>query len=193
MSALSLNSSVISLSKAFGPLVVRGDGIEVEFRDGKILVRSGSVKLEGSAQFQNSASPAALKVGDVVTDGPNKGWIYCETKKGEAFLVAPKDSGVMEWSKVMIYLACRSWELPIWELPSKEQLNAMYEARNTGALKRTFNVRAYGDAGRYWSNTSQLSNGVRWCQRFNDGHQSILHTYTHNSASVRCVRRYSIT
>lgn len=185
MSKAQLKPSVIALNDAFGPLVVKGDGIEVEFCDGKIHVRSGEIASTPTQQtLSSTASPAALKVGDAVQDGPNKGWIYCETKAGDGFLVEPKDSGVMKWCAAMNYAAREKAELP-----SREQLNAMYKARNTGALKGTFNVTGSFPDGFYWSATQSDANDV-WCQYFRRGHQD--HANKGDMSSVRCVRRCSI-
>jgi hypothetical protein len=185
MSSVHLKPLVISLNETFGSLVVQGPGIEVEFRDGKIHVRSGEIASTPTQQaLGNSASPAALKVGDAVAEGPNKGWIYCETKKGDAFLVAPKDSGVMQWREAMNYAARENSELP-----NREQLDAMYEARDTGALKGTFNVTGSNPAGWYWSATQYFTSNA-WCQRFSDGNQG--NVSKDDRSSVRFVRRCSI-
>ena len=184
MSNAQLKPSIITLSDAFSPLIVRGNGIEVEFRDGEIHVRSGKIASTPTQQaLSTSTSPAALKVGDVVAEGPNKGWIYCETKAGEAFLVAPKDNCMMQWRAAMDYAAREKVELP-----SKEQLNAMYEARNTGALKGTFNVSG-GLAGWYWS---ALQNGSSdpWCLGFSAGNWGLGNELSRSS--LRCIRRCSI-
>jgi hypothetical protein len=174
MSKAAFNSiPEITLPEGRGPLVVRGDGIEVEFRDGEIHVRSGKIA---------STPIAELKVGDVVHYGPNTGWIYCETKQGEPFLVAPKDGNKMQWLG-----AVHRAEYEKAELPSQEQLAAMYEARLTGALRDTFNAIGDEDAGWYWSakwpNIEAWRRGLRYEFRYD---------YPPTEAWVRCVRRCSI-
>lgn len=139
---------------------------------------------EPSTTSLSEASPAALKVGDVVEDGPNKGWIYCETKKGHGFLVAPKDSGVMKWRAAMRFAASEKSELP-----TRDQLDAIYDARNTGALKGTFNLTGPHDDGWYWSAT-QLGYVTPCCQRFSDGKQHVEDKP--GRLSVRRVRELSI-
>ncbi len=180
MAAADLNPSVISLTNTFGPLVVTGPDTEVEFRDGKIHVRSGEIAATPSAsKLTDTASPAALIIGDVVQDGPNAGWIYCETEKKEPFLVAPKNSGVMHWRAAMKYAAAKNAKLP-----TKAELKAMYASRDTGALKDTFN----GLIVWYWFATP-LGNSFARIQRFSVG--SCGTDGKLSASSVRCVRRYS--
>lgn len=178
-----LQPSILVLSDTFAPLVVKGDGIEVEFHDGKIHVRSGEIVSTPFA-IEDTASPVALKVGDVVQEGSNAGWIYCETKRGEGFLVAPKDNGVMRWHEAMNYVAQEKAELPM-----PEHLAAMYETRDTGALKGTFNLTGSYPAGWYWSAAQHDINDA-WCQNFHFGNQ--FKAMKDNRSSVRCVRRYRV-
>lgn len=185
MTASALKPSVISLSNTIDPLVVRGDCTEVEFRDGKKHVRSGEIATTPTtSSLSTTAALAALKTGDVIKGGPSSGWIYCKGENFEPFLVAPKDSGVMQWREAMKYAAQSNSELP-----SKQQLNAMYEARNMRALKGTFNLTSSGPAGWYWSAT-QYDGYYAWCQRFGAGYQINFNKLY--ESSVRCVRRYSI-
>lgn len=134
------------------------------------------------------AHAPVLLTGNVVQDGPNEGWIHCESDDGTSFLVAPEESGIMDW-----FDACATAKRAKAELPTKAQLDALYRAHKTGALKAAFN--ATGDAtgpnsdGWYWSST-QDDNYDAWCQRFSDGLQS--RDVKYGQASVRCVRRLTI-
>ena len=185
MTTTEIKLLVISLSNAFDHLVVKGDGIEVEFQDGKIQVHSGKIVTTPTANsLGNTAVPAALKIGDVIEDGNNKGWIYCEGAGVDPFLVAPQDSGVKKWREAMEYAAHFNSELP-----SRRQLNAIYESRYTGALTGTFNLTGYNPAGWYWSATEDHYKSV-WCRRFSNGYES--DDSKGYESSVRCVRRYSI-
>ena len=176
---------VISLSEGFGALVVQGQNIKVEvFDDGRVVVHSGTVEnLSSAVKLATSCAPAALKVGDVVQGGPGKGWLYCETRRGEAFLVASKDAGVMKWREAMEYAAREKFELPNYE-----QLKAIHDARKAGLLRSKFNTGEYS-AGWYWSATQYDSYNVR-CLRMADGFQGI--DCKDLVSSVRFVRRYSI-
>lgn len=133
----------------------------------------------------DAAPPAAkLQTGDVVKIGPNAGWIYCEGDSAAPFLVASKDSGVMDW-----FDACDTAEREGAALPDGKQLNAIYESRNKGALRDTFNMTGSGPAGCYWS-SSQLIKLYAWTQRFSDGYQ--ITNFKDFAASLRCVRRLSL-
>lgn len=181
MSSETFRVSVISLGKAFGPLVVQGPSIEVDFREGNIHVRSGEIATTPAHDtLINSASPAALKVGDVVMEGPNKGWIYCKTKQDDVFLVAPQDSGVMSLPEAIFCAAQQKARLP-----NIEEFDAMYNARYTGALKGTFNHTGGSyTGGWYWSD---MQNKTMWCHRFVDGYRNYANQQF--ESSLRCVRR----
>lgn len=57
-------------------LLVEGDGLQVEFQNGNVIVHSGNVKLPGQQQGSgNTASLAGMKIGEVVQEGHDKGWI----------------------------------------------------------------------------------------------------------------------
>jgi hypothetical protein len=87
----------------------------------------------------------------------------------------------MRWQEAMDF-AARSKV----SLPSREELQQMYQARNVGALKGTFNATGSDPAGWYWS-SSQSSRYHAWAQRFSYGDQL---SYTKSDASsLRCVRR----
>jgi hypothetical protein len=55
-------------------------------------------------------------------------------------------------------------------VPSQDELDQIYEARNKGALKGTFNVTGSDSAGLYWS--ARDYDISAWVQRFSDGKQS---------------------
>jgi len=71
--------------------------------------------------------------------------------------------------------------------PSAEELNQLYEARNEGALKGTFNETGSSPAGWYWS--AEEYRGLAddaWVQRFDDGYRDWDHKS--NESSLRLVR-----
>jgi hypothetical protein len=131
----------------------------------------------------NDASPKAEpQIGDKMPAGhPNAGWIYAGISKTthEPFYVAPKDSGVFQWKEAMAFAAKEGSRVP-----SREELNQLYDARDQGALKGTFNVTGSLPAGWYWSSSQ---NGLdAWAQRFSDGDQDVYNKS--NDSSLRCVR-----
>ena len=127
----------------------------------------------------------ALKVGDVMPEGhEHAGWIYGGISKttSKPFYIAPKDSGVMLWEEAMDFAARSNASVP-----SREELNQIYEARNEGALKCTFNTAGSHPAGWYWS-SSQDGKYYAWAQRFSDGYQGTVNLKL-LASSLRCVRR----
>lgn len=176
-------SSIISLSDVFGSLVVEGDGIKVEFKDGNVIVHSGNIVVPGQSLALSGTTPAAtLKVGDALQDGPNRGWVYCETAEKEPFIVAPKDSGVMAWQEAMDFA-----EREKSNLPTDAELLAMFNARGKGMLAGTFDTSGGYPGGWYWSGTREGGDHA-WCRRFGSGGYPLFQI---KRASVRCVRRYS--
>lgn len=70
-----------------------------------------------------------------------------------------------------------------WYMPTREELNILYENRNKGALEGSFN----SPAGLHWSSTSDGRNGA-WAMGFNgDGKKDGCCMKDHKAA-VRCVR-----
>ena len=72
-----------------------------------------------------------------------------------------------------------------WRVPTRTELNLLYENRDKGALKGTFNLSGSFPAGCYWS-SRQYFIYAAWDQRFSDGQQDRM--YKHLVASLRCVR-----
>jgi hypothetical protein len=75
-----------------------------------------------------------------------------------------------------------------WRLPTKEELHVLYENRNKGALKGTFDESASHSSGRHWSASEHPDDGagLGWAQRFSDGNRGWYWKY--DAASVRLVR-----
>ena len=71
-----------------------------------------------------------------------------------------------------------------FHVPSKGELNVLWENRNKGKLAGTFNVTGSNPAGWYWSSSPGDVNG--WAQRFSDGYQD--YNFRHYDSSLRCVR-----
>ena len=72
-----------------------------------------------------------------------------------------------------------------WRVPTKNELNVLYENRNKGKLAGTFNETGSYPAGWYWS-SSQYRDNYKWVQSLSNGDQNIGHRDFF--ASLRCVR-----
>jgi hypothetical protein len=74
-----------------------------------------------------------------------------------------------------------------FRVPSKAELKVLFDNREKGALKGTFNLTGSDPAGWYWSSTPY--SGIHaWQQRFSDGKQGHDILRGDVVASVRCVR-----
>jgi hypothetical protein len=69
--------------------------------------------------------------------------------------------------------------------PSKGELNVLWENRNEGKLKGTFNDTGLLPTGRYWSSKHDSFN-LGWVQHFCDGYQDFIDRGL--VSSLRCVR-----
>ncbi len=142
-----------------GDLIVKTNGNAVVYTNGDVKVRP--------AANDSAAISAEPQIGDVMPAGhKHAGWIYAGISKTthEPFYVAPKDSGVFQWKKAMVF-ASREGS----RVPSQMELDQIYEAREQGALNGTFNQTGSNPAGWYWS--SRDSHDYAWAQRFRDGDQ----------------------
>ena len=189
----------IVLGDELGDIAVKANGVRIEIHtDGSVVAYTnsdleaytdGTVRVHPAANDDSSSSPKAdPQIGEKMPPGhPNAGWIYGGISKTthEPFYVAPKDSGVFQWQAAMAFAAKDGSRLP-----SKEELDQIYDAKDKGALKGTFNVSGSNSAGWYWS-APDTSNGDAWAQRFSDGTQDDIlkvNNFKFNVSSLRCVR-----
>jgi hypothetical protein len=174
----------ISISADFNTVVLNGATIE-RAADGHLVISApgGTVITKPAPANDSTAASATPQIGDKMQAGhPNAGWIYAGLSKttNQPLYVAPKDSGVFQWKAAMDFAAKEGARVP-----SREELNQIYAAKDKGALKGTFNETGSNPAGWYWS-SSQGYYGGAWAQRFSDGHQHYSHKLY--ASSLRCVR-----
>ncbi len=157
-----------------GDLIVKTDGNAVVYTNGDVKVRP--------AANDSAAINAEPQIGDVMPAGhKHAGWIYAGISRTthQPFYVAPNDSGVFKWKEAMAFAAKDGARLP-----SQDELDQIYQARNKGALKGTFNLTGSDPAGWYWSSRDGSSSA--WPQRFSDG--SKYNGYKFIYSSLRLVR-----
>jgi len=180
----------IDLGNGFGDVAVKANGIRVELHaDGSVAAytqkdvvayTSGAVHVHRAND--STAISAEPQIGDKMPTGhPNAGWIYAGISKTthQPFYVAPKDSGVFKWKEAMAFAAKDGARVPC-----QDELDQIYEARDKGGLKGTFNETGSIPAGWYWS--SRDYDLIAWAQRFSDGGQSYYGKDF--DSSLRCVR-----
>jgi hypothetical protein len=74
-----------------------------------------------------------------------------------------------------------------FRVPSLSELSVLWENRDKGKLKGTFNETGSYPAGWYWSSSPYDDDFLdAWAQRFSDGNQA--HDYRYHVSSLRCVR-----
>jgi hypothetical protein len=184
----------IDLGNGFGDVAVKANGIRVELHaDGSVVAytksdvdayTNGAVHVHPAAN-DSAAVSAEPQIGDVMSAGhAQAGWIYAGISKTthEPFYVAPKDSGVFKRKEAMAFAAKEGSRVP-----SKEELDQIYDAREQGALKGIFNTTGSHPAGWYWSSTrDNCFKTNAWTQRFSDGIQD-PNNFEYDIASLRCV------
>ncbi len=178
------NAKEISLGDGFGDVALKVNGATVEVHaDGSVdAYTAGAVRLHAPAN-DSVVVNVEPQIGDVMPAGHKQaGWIYAGISKTthEPFYVAPKDSGVFKWKEAMAFAAKEGARVP-----SPDELDQIYEARNKAALKDTFNVTGSYPAGWYWSSRDDFL--TAWAQRFSDGHQYEF-IFKYDSSTLRCVR-----
>lgn len=126
---------------------------------------------------EDSTHSESLELGDKHAGGI----IFYLDGKGGGLAAAPEDQGEYEWNEAKI--VCQELSLngyDDWFLPSKDELNLMYE-----------NLHEKGLAGftdyNYWSSSENNNNGV-WFQKFVNGNQDFSVKYGYYM--VRAVRAF---
>ena len=168
--AVATEGTHISINKEFNAVVLNGVTIE-QSADGHLVISApGGTVITKPAPANDTANPAVPKIGDVMPAGhKNAGWVYVGISKttNEPFYAADKDSGVFKWNAAMKFAAQQNARVP-----SDEELNQLFEAKDKGALKGTFNVSGSRPAGWYCSSTEGRDRAVyAWDQRFDDGNR----------------------
>jgi hypothetical protein len=182
----------IALGNDFGDVAVTVNGVRVEVHtDGSILAytnRSVDAYTNGTVQVHPAANDdakakAAPEIGDEMEDGTILGGYY----EGKPLYATPRDApGTYTFNEAAKYASSLDANgHHDYHVPSKGELNVLWENRDKGKLKGTFNVTGSDPAGWYWS-SSQGSHGNAWTQRFSDADQ--LNDNKSYDSSLRCVR-----
>ncbi len=126
-----------------------------------------------------------MKIGDEMEDGTIYAGISPDTHK--PMYATPKDApGGYDFHQAAKYAKnLDAHGHKDWRAPTKGELNVLWENRDKGKLKGTFNETGSYPAGWYWS-SSQVGSLDAWGQRFSDGYQYI--GIKGSDSSLRCVR-----
>ncbi len=155
----------ISLGDGFGEIAVKVNGarIEVHF-DGSVDAYTDAAIRPHCTADDPTRQPGTVlafrKPGDRMADGTIYAGISPDTHK--AMYTTPADASLtMKWKKAMDYAAgLDAHGRHDWRVPTKAELNVLWENRDKGALKGTFNVTGSAPAGWYWSSTEISTNDV---------------------------------
>lgn len=178
----------ISLSKDFNAVVLNGVTIEQAADVHLVITAPGGTVITKSAPANDTAVKAAkdaLEIGDKMADGTIYAGISPDTN--QPMYAAPADAPMsMDFNAAAKY--AKNFEVDGkkgFRVPSKAELDVLFQNREKGALKGTFNLTGSDPAGWYWSGTPYGKYSA-YGQRFSDGLQ-----YGHGRddvSSVRCVR-----
>jgi len=167
---------------------VNVNGVSVKVQtDGSILAyTNGQVQVKPAANddVKLSATPQA---GQEMDDGSICLGVSPET--GKPFYAAEADESLtMKWKDAMKAAAKKNAHGHTdWRLPTKDELQVMFDNREKGALKGTFNQTGAGPEGWYLSSTEgRLDSDCAWGQGFGGGYPGWYHKG--DLSSVRCVR-----
>jgi hypothetical protein len=189
----------ISLGNDLGEVAVKVNGVRLEVHpDGSILVKTNGtvdaftnadVTIWRAANEHGKLTPRVIWAeptpGDKMSDGTIYAGISPDT--GKAMYAAPKDAPLTyTFDRAKEYAAkLDAHGHRDWGVPTKAELNVLWENRNRGKLAGTFNETGSLSAGWYRS-SSQTNHLLAWSQRFSDRTLS-NHSQLYNS-SLRCVR-----
>jgi len=133
-----------------------------------------------------SVNKAAPKIGDEMADGTIYAGISPDTNT--PMYATPKDAPwpyytfneAAEYAKKLDAHGHHDFRVP-----SQSELDVLYQNRDKGKLKGTFNETGSEPAGWYWSSSAVYCFHA-WDQRFSDGRKG--HHSGNIESSLRCVR-----
>ena len=181
----SSNTKEISLGDGFGDVAVKVNGTRIEVHtDGSIDVYPpSSVRVHPAANDSAAKAKTAPEIGDEMEDGTILAGYY----EGKPLYAMPKDApGTYTFNEAAKYAKnIDAHGHHDFRAPSKGELDVLYENRDKGKLKGTFNETGSDPAGWYWS-SSPFNYFSAWAQRFSDGRQYVYPRLI--DSSLRCVR-----
>jgi hypothetical protein len=171
----------IFLGEAFGPVTIRVNGATID------VSSNGTVKTQAvSASDSTAREKPAIAIGDEMPDGTIYAGISPDTHK--PMYATPKDSpGTFTFNQAArcSKLMADCYSPHDFRVPSKGELNVLFENRHKGKLAGRFNEAGSEPAAWYWS-ASPNGNLIAWAQCFSDGYQ--INAERTNKLSLRLVR-----
>ncbi len=170
----------IDLGDDFGDVFVRANGMNVQIHaDGRVETYPKIITKSGPAN-DTAKIKTTPEIGDEMEDGTVLAGYY----EGKPLYARPRDeSGTYTFNEAAEHAKNIG---DGFHVPTKNELNVLYENRNKGKLAGTFNVTGSDPAGWYWSSTPS-NYYYAWAQRFSDGYRHDI-DYRTNDSSLRLVR-----
>lgn len=136
---------------------------------------------QGLQMKDKAEAKQELKVGDEMEDRTILAGYY----EGKPLYARPRDeSGTYNFNEAAKHAKAVGGG---FHVPNKGELNVLWENRNKGKLRGTFNETGSSPAGYYWS-SSHLLNIIAWGQRFSDGRPESYYDFNYTYSSLRLVR-----
>jgi hypothetical protein len=178
------------ISEDFNTVVLNGATIE-RSADGHLVISTPGIVITKPVPANDTAakSKTAPQVGDKMSDGTIYAGISPDTNK--PMYATPADAPLTyTFNQAQKYAGkLDAHGHKDWRAPTKGELNVLWENRNKGKLKDTFNQSGELTEGWYCSSSPKddsPGDDYVWTQRFRTGH----HTWNDRNfaASLRCVR-----
>ena len=175
----------VTIVQAGDTLLVEGDGIEVECKDGQVFVRNGTVTLSGGARLVDRPSPGPVKIGMRMDDGT----VYAgkSPDTGKPMYTTPRDAPLFYTFNTAVKYAAGldAHGHNDWRIPSKDELNVL--CQQYWIIGKFDTRRSNGMEGWYWSSAPGAFADYGCAQRFSTGYQEAAYSKD-CFAHVRCVR-----
>jgi hypothetical protein len=175
MSQGSSNAREISLGNDFGAVTVRVNGATID------VGADGVVRVNAPANDTATKVNTAPEIGDEMEDGTIYAGISPDTHK-PMYARLSDESGTYTFNEAAKHAKDVG---DGFHVPTKNELNVLYENRNKGRLAGTFDVSGSYPAGWYWSSKPYFHDKA-WAQRFSNGFQD--DHGRHYGSSLRLVR-----
>jgi hypothetical protein len=195
MSESSGKAREINLGDDFGDVVINANGAQVTISaSGSIHgfptpANDSDAKGKTAPEIPLRPTGSGGQVGDEMPDGTIYAGVSPDT--GKPFYTTPRDEKLTVTfretaGQAMMLSRANALGHHDWRVPSKGELNTLWENRPKGKLAGTFNESGSNPGGWYWASSQDYGYSA-WSQRFSDG--SLYNCkLKFVVSSLRCVR-----
>ncbi len=143
-----------------------------------------------NSTLDNGVDKAEPQIGDTMVDGTIYAGMSPDTNM-PMYVTKRDERGPSRWEAAMKYATWQdSHGHKDWRLPTKAELEVLYQNRHKGTLNGTFNENASTISSCYWSSTkTPYHASIAWVVAFGDGDEGCpARSWKDGHASVRYVR-----